>query len=381
MTKPNIQTGIAFFKSGNKAQASKIFLTITELEPQNEIAWLWLAACEEKVEKKQTYLHKALSINPDNRNAQKALAELELDSLPSTKPSGIVLKCPSCGSPMGEPDDTGLVQCRYCGTSVTYSPPARKVAQKNIERYLELCRLALKGRNFQEALQYSNKILEIDPENASGWKIKAIATCWLTTIANNRFEEAEGYLAKAKQINKNDLELNKILGAMRNNQALWHVELASKEIKQGWEIYGIYDTHYSLSDAIADTILGSQSSKQHSYQHFVNGMNYLLLANKYLPDNYAILDLIRNLAKRTNWIKWSPDTKENMVRVINMEQKQNAVRELPELLKKRKELQEELKGLGEEDGLFTSIIADGIEKQIGNLEVQISSFEKIANLK
>ena len=203
MDNANVQTGIECYKSGNKADALKIFLEVLKREPNNEIAWLWLAACVNKPEQKRDCFHKVLAINPNNAVAQKALAELELQAVSDTKlipENGTVLKCPSCGSVMGKPDHTGLVQCNYCGTTITYHPPVEKVERKNVERFLELCKAALDGSNYDEALQYSNRILEIDPDNFDAWVNKAIATYWLTTKANNHFDEAMGYLLKAEKI-------------------------------------------------------------------------------------------------------------------------------------------------------------------------------------
>jgi Tfp pilus assembly protein PilF len=40
MDNANIQTGIQYFKSGNKSDALQIFLEVLKREPNNEIAWL-----------------------------------------------------------------------------------------------------------------------------------------------------------------------------------------------------------------------------------------------------------------------------------------------------------------------------------------------------
>ena len=95
MDNDNIQTCINLFKSGNKMGARLIFLNVAQKEPNNEVAWLWLAACVDTAEQKRDCFYKILSINPKNQNAQKALAELELQTSSDSKPipqSGTVLK-------------------------------------------------------------------------------------------------------------------------------------------------------------------------------------------------------------------------------------------------------------------------------------------------
>lgn len=85
MDNENVQTGIDFFKSGNKTRALQIFLEVLKKEPKNEIAWLWLAACVENPDQKRDCFYKILAINPNNTYAQKALAELELQALSEPK--------------------------------------------------------------------------------------------------------------------------------------------------------------------------------------------------------------------------------------------------------------------------------------------------------
>jgi len=249
MDNANVQTGIEYYKSGNKTGALQIFLEVLKREPNNEVAWLGLAACVDKPEQKKDCFHKVLSINPNNAVAQKALAELELQAVTvtvsDTKPihqSGTVLKCPSCGSVMGKPDHTGLVQCGYCGTTITYHPPVEKVERKNIERFLEICKAALDGSNYDEALQYSNKVLEIDPENFNAWIYKAISTFWQTTVANNRYDEAMGYLNRAELIEKDNPLVQETRDSLKRSQVQWFLHLGEQEIENGWKIYNIYAT-------------------------------------------------------------------------------------------------------------------------------------------
>jgi len=72
-----IQDGIALYKSGEKDKAARLFYRIASAEPENEKAWLWLAASVDDVNKKRYSFQKALAINPNNLAVRNELAALE----------------------------------------------------------------------------------------------------------------------------------------------------------------------------------------------------------------------------------------------------------------------------------------------------------------
>ncbi len=68
---------IAEKKAGNKETAKRLLAEIVKKNPQNEMAWLWLSLCVGSIDQKEYCLSKALSINPTNQNAKKALEKLQ----------------------------------------------------------------------------------------------------------------------------------------------------------------------------------------------------------------------------------------------------------------------------------------------------------------
>jgi twitching motility two-component system response regulator PilG len=68
-----LQEGIAMAKAGDKAQAYPLILEAMELNPENEIGWLWLAGLTKAPREAATYLGRALEINPNNERARVAL--------------------------------------------------------------------------------------------------------------------------------------------------------------------------------------------------------------------------------------------------------------------------------------------------------------------
>jgi hypothetical protein len=54
---------------------------------------------------------------------------------------------------------------------------------------LILAKVAIEGRNYQEAFNYYTKVLEVDPQNYEAWLGKGEAAGWLSTLADVRLSE------------------------------------------------------------------------------------------------------------------------------------------------------------------------------------------------
>lgn len=65
-----LREGIKAAQSGNRAEARHLLLRVTETEPHNENAWLWLASISEYPEELLIFLNNVLDVNPDNARAQ-----------------------------------------------------------------------------------------------------------------------------------------------------------------------------------------------------------------------------------------------------------------------------------------------------------------------
>jgi CheY-like chemotaxis protein len=64
-----LRAGISAAKSGDRTEARDLLFQVTENDPQNEAAWLWLASISEYPEELLANLDKVLSINPANEKA------------------------------------------------------------------------------------------------------------------------------------------------------------------------------------------------------------------------------------------------------------------------------------------------------------------------
>ena len=69
LVKPLLQRGIKAAQDGNRSEAKQVLLRVTEIEPRNENAWMWLASISEYPEELLGYLNNVLSVNPANDRA------------------------------------------------------------------------------------------------------------------------------------------------------------------------------------------------------------------------------------------------------------------------------------------------------------------------
>jgi Tfp pilus assembly protein PilF len=67
--KKMLRSGINLAKEGNRAEARQMLLKVTEAEPENETAWLWLASISEYPEELLIFLQNVLKVNPNNERA------------------------------------------------------------------------------------------------------------------------------------------------------------------------------------------------------------------------------------------------------------------------------------------------------------------------
>jgi DNA-directed RNA polymerase subunit RPC12/RpoP len=93
----------------------------------------------------------------------------------------ISLKCPSCGGHLDLPENLALAHCMYCGTRILLQESELPKERQNLDRFKELSKVALQAENFEEAVLYCNKILEIDPKDVDAWVDKAVSTFWLSS--------------------------------------------------------------------------------------------------------------------------------------------------------------------------------------------------------
>jgi tetratricopeptide (TPR) repeat protein len=76
-----LQRGIAAARSGRSAEALNILEQVVKMEPENEMAWLWLSGLMRSNEQKRACLENVLRANPENVYARAGLMRLQ-DTVP-----------------------------------------------------------------------------------------------------------------------------------------------------------------------------------------------------------------------------------------------------------------------------------------------------------
>lgn len=76
-TKALLQRGIAAARSGRSAEALSILEQVVKMEPENEMAWLWLSGLMRSTEQKRACLENVLKANPENVYARAGLMRLQ----------------------------------------------------------------------------------------------------------------------------------------------------------------------------------------------------------------------------------------------------------------------------------------------------------------
>jgi twitching motility two-component system response regulator PilG len=75
-----LQAAVAEAKAGNKAVARRYLLEVTEQDPCNETAWLWLAGMADSPHGMTSCLQKVLAINPKNEQALRGMTAAQLQA-------------------------------------------------------------------------------------------------------------------------------------------------------------------------------------------------------------------------------------------------------------------------------------------------------------
>lgn len=75
-TASQLNNAIAAARAGDAANARRLLRAVINADPDNETAWVWLAATSTSADEKRQCLQRVLQINPDNATARRALDQL-----------------------------------------------------------------------------------------------------------------------------------------------------------------------------------------------------------------------------------------------------------------------------------------------------------------
>ena len=127
------------------------------------------------------------------------------------------LTCEMCGSTDMMKQD-GVFVCQTCGTKYSVEEAKKMMVEgtvnvagtvkvdnsEQIGKYMAMAQSAYESNNLQEAEQYCNKIIEIDPDDPDAWLLKGKAAGWQTTKQNNRIAEAAKCFSNAVMLSSTE---------------------------------------------------------------------------------------------------------------------------------------------------------------------------------
>lgn len=107
------------------------------------------------------------------------------------------VKCISCGASQKWTDKA---TCSYCGSGLDLEPSQlnyQKQMQSSVGNLLTMAETAIEATNWEEALQYFNKVLENEVTNSDAWLGKGIAIVYTSKIGELKTTEAIAYWKNA----------------------------------------------------------------------------------------------------------------------------------------------------------------------------------------
>lgn len=106
----------------------------------------------------------------------------------------------------------GVFVCQDCGAKYSVEEAKKMMIEGKVDvsgstvkvdnsdfivNYYKMAESAYASKNQEEAENYCNKIIEIDPDNYKAWLLKGRAAGWQSTLANIRLEETINCFSKA----------------------------------------------------------------------------------------------------------------------------------------------------------------------------------------
>jgi hypothetical protein len=101
----------------------------------------------------------------------------------------IAVKCPSCSANLQIPDDVEFVTCEYCDTSIKVRDYIRVETDYDVPEWIKIADNAYRGRNYEEAYEYYNMVLEKEAFRANAWIGKGYSAGRLSEENEMRFDE------------------------------------------------------------------------------------------------------------------------------------------------------------------------------------------------
>lgn len=188
-----LREGIKAAQAGNRSEARHLLLRVTELDPANENAWLWLASISEYPEELLVFLKNVLEVNPDNQRA-----------IEWTKATRSLLAKTFVQRGIDAAREDQKVFANQCFNHAVAQDENNETAW---------VWLASVSDSDEEKIGYLEKALSIAPENPE-------AVAGLASISENRLEAAYTAAAQGDNARANEL-LDLVLERIPESEDAW----------------------------------------------------------------------------------------------------------------------------------------------------------------
>jgi hypothetical protein len=230
------------------------------------------------------------------------------------------LVCELCGSNDFTKDNEGYFVCDYCRTKYTPEQAKSMIVEGTVRvdrsgeaaSLLTLAGTALAGNNVQEAYDYANRALEINPEDATAWYLKGTAAGSLSTLQQPRLSEL---------LHAYTLAMQKASDGERPSMMQWCSERTTTisgylanasmaQVRQYPTAVGVWEGHINLTGEVLN-LLGA------AYQWFpnpvplttriaiaadlINGVPYRIVADGRRAQHRTAPDYREYLQEQINW--------------------------------------------------------------------------------
>jgi len=128
--------------------------------------------------------------------------------------------CTSCGAAVNLAAGLDEINCTYCGTLVKRPEAEAQFAEVKNSKFggmLLIAETAQEGGNYEEALNYYNKVIEQEPTFADAWLNKGTCMVKSSTIQNLKVTEAISSWKAAVKFAKNSEAMKKRVALVINN--------------------------------------------------------------------------------------------------------------------------------------------------------------------
>lgn len=206
------------------------------------------------------------------------------------------LTCEMCGSTDLVKQD-GVFVCQSCGCKYSSEEAKKMMIEGTVEvtgtvkvdnsatiaNYIELAESALKGANGQSVLEYTNKALEVDPQNSRAWILQMQAFEKVAQLQNPRTSEVitagKNAVQFAKAEEKESIEKQVYSYYLKYARTLLMV--ATNELNDNQRVRDVYKrlSSASLSNALtaANDCMKADSNNITVYENIANeGVNLVL---------------------------------------------------------------------------------------------------------